>query len=324
MFHEISEGGWKGYVDAEADLPSVGNSLGDARAAIAEESIYLWNGSLWVSTGGSGGGGTWGSITGTLSDQLDLQTALDLKIGGSTGATDNRLLRSDGTGTKTLQTTGITVDDSDGLELPAAAILRFWPSADNFRVVRLTSALWLYANQGGAGFGLDSSGYYFNRPLPLYFGNQSASGTDESILIKDAAGGQLLAGQNFLIRAMNQANTGAGAHGGGVKIYGGNQTNASASSNGGDVTLKGGDVTNTGTGGGVNLQEGTSGAGTRGLITIGRTASSSRIRINSLVGTAGADALTLSNGPTGTAGDPDIYLRMNVNGTDYVFPGWAV
>lgn len=28
---------------------------------------------------GGGGGGTWGSITGTLSDQTDLQTALDSK-----------------------------------------------------------------------------------------------------------------------------------------------------------------------------------------------------------------------------------------------------
>lgn len=36
-------------------------------------------------------------------------------IGGSTGASDNRLLRSDGTGGATLQSTGITADDSDNL-----------------------------------------------------------------------------------------------------------------------------------------------------------------------------------------------------------------
>lgn len=29
---------------------------------------------------GGGGGGTWGSIAGTLSDQTDLQAALDLKM----------------------------------------------------------------------------------------------------------------------------------------------------------------------------------------------------------------------------------------------------
>jgi hypothetical protein len=32
---------------------------------------------------GDGGGGTWGSITGTLSDQADLQTALDAKWTGT-------------------------------------------------------------------------------------------------------------------------------------------------------------------------------------------------------------------------------------------------
>lgn len=36
-------------------------------------------------------------------------------IVGSVGATDNRLVRSDGTGTKTVQSTGITVDDSNNV-----------------------------------------------------------------------------------------------------------------------------------------------------------------------------------------------------------------
>lgn len=36
-------------------------------------------------------------------------------IGGSVGATDNRLVRSDGTGGSTVQSTGITVDDSNNV-----------------------------------------------------------------------------------------------------------------------------------------------------------------------------------------------------------------
>lgn len=36
-------------------------------------------------SGGGGGGGAWGSITGTLSDQTDLQAALDLAIAGGSG-----------------------------------------------------------------------------------------------------------------------------------------------------------------------------------------------------------------------------------------------
>ena len=52
--------------------------------------MYIWDDddADWV-TGGAGGG-TWGSITGTLSSQTDLQTALDAKLalagGGMTGA----------------------------------------------------------------------------------------------------------------------------------------------------------------------------------------------------------------------------------------------
>jgi len=41
-----------------------------------------------VYSGTSGGGGTWGSITGTLSNQTDLQAALDAKV-PYTGATAN-------------------------------------------------------------------------------------------------------------------------------------------------------------------------------------------------------------------------------------------
>lgn len=54
-----------------------------------EEKLYVGDG---VTAGGvevtsGGGGGTWGSITGTLSDQTDLQTALDAKQDELTGLT---------------------------------------------------------------------------------------------------------------------------------------------------------------------------------------------------------------------------------------------
>ena len=49
----------------------------------------------------------------TYLDTID--TSVAGKIGGTVGATDNRVPRSDGTGGKTLQATGITVDDSDNM-----------------------------------------------------------------------------------------------------------------------------------------------------------------------------------------------------------------
>ncbi len=47
--------------------------------------------------------------------QQSVKAYADTKIGGSTGGTDNRLLRSNGAGGTTLQNTGITVDDSDNV-----------------------------------------------------------------------------------------------------------------------------------------------------------------------------------------------------------------
>ena len=49
----------------------------------------------------------------TYLDTID--TSVAGKIGGTVGVTDNRVPRSDGTGGKTLQATGITVDDSDNM-----------------------------------------------------------------------------------------------------------------------------------------------------------------------------------------------------------------
>lgn len=43
--------------------------------------VYKWTGSVWTSM--AGGSSAWGAITGTLSSQTDLQTALDAKSGTS-------------------------------------------------------------------------------------------------------------------------------------------------------------------------------------------------------------------------------------------------
>jgi hypothetical protein len=43
------------------------------------------------------------------------QTAIDAKVGGTVGSTTDRLVKSSGTGAKTLQATGITVDSSNNV-----------------------------------------------------------------------------------------------------------------------------------------------------------------------------------------------------------------
>lgn len=46
-------------------------------------------------------------------------------IGGSAGVTDNRIIRSDGTGGATIQTSAIGIDDSGNLLMPASSVIKF-------------------------------------------------------------------------------------------------------------------------------------------------------------------------------------------------------
>ena len=60
-----------------AALPASGTAVGARYYATDTQVWYSWNGTTWDTEGG--GAGTWGSITGTLSNQTDLQSALDGK-----------------------------------------------------------------------------------------------------------------------------------------------------------------------------------------------------------------------------------------------------
>ncbi len=61
-------------------LPTTGNTTGDIRQALDTGVPYRWNGTAWV-VWISGTSVAWGAITGTLSDQTDLQTVLNAKMG---------------------------------------------------------------------------------------------------------------------------------------------------------------------------------------------------------------------------------------------------
>lgn len=74
----------KGRVDRLEDLPMVGNLDGDAYLVGAEGLTsypeYYWYQNHWEYLGTSGGGGTWGTITGDITTQTDLQDALSTKL----------------------------------------------------------------------------------------------------------------------------------------------------------------------------------------------------------------------------------------------------
>lgn len=104
-------------IDGLSNVTTSGKTTGQA---------LVWNGSAWVAgTISGGGGGTWGSITGTLSSQIDLNTALTGKQDSNSAltalagiATSGLLVRT-GSGTAAARTvtgsTDITVTNGNGV-----------------------------------------------------------------------------------------------------------------------------------------------------------------------------------------------------------------
>jgi hypothetical protein len=105
-----------------AALPTVGET-GKIYITLDTNKIYRWSGSAYIEI--TTGGSVWGAITGTLSNQTDLQTALDAKqpldgdltsIAGLTG-TDG-LLRKTAANTYSLDTNTYALDSSLSGYLP--------------------------------------------------------------------------------------------------------------------------------------------------------------------------------------------------------------
>lgn len=59
------------------------------------------------------------------------------------------------------------------------------------------------------------------------------------------------------------------------------------------------------------------------LVTIG-TGTSTVHRVNAQLGTNASGICTVANGPTGTSGDPAVWWRVNINGTDRAIPAWSI
>jgi hypothetical protein len=80
-----------GVVTLTPESGTIKNGSSSAGSLVVTKG-FLWKlGADWrfVDTSGGGGGGTWGSITGTLSAQTDLQSALDAKLDDSQLDTDS-------------------------------------------------------------------------------------------------------------------------------------------------------------------------------------------------------------------------------------------
>ena len=67
-----------------ASFPATG-SVKTIYVAKDTNKLYRWSGSAYVEVSASANTGVWGSITGTLSNQTDLQNALNGKFDDPTG-----------------------------------------------------------------------------------------------------------------------------------------------------------------------------------------------------------------------------------------------
>lgn len=78
--------------------------------------LFDTSGVLWVSQGG---------------------TAWKALVGGSTGSTDNAVLRADGTSGTNMQSSGVTIDDSDNIVIPGTALVNGTTSAGKNAAVEI-------------------------------------------------------------------------------------------------------------------------------------------------------------------------------------------
>jgi len=81
MYINLPSSSSSNYQDPVADVGSLPATAteGDIRLVLDTGELYYYDGASWQSVVTGSGGATWGSITGTLSNQTDLQTALNTK-----------------------------------------------------------------------------------------------------------------------------------------------------------------------------------------------------------------------------------------------------
>lgn len=80
---------------------------------------------------------------------------------------------------------------------------------------------------------------------------------------------------------------------------------------------------NTSTSSSLRLAGSSSGGGEFIAYSSGHATLAGLIGVVTTLATNGTDAATLLNGPANTAGNPDVWFRMQVNGTTYVIPAWT-
>jgi hypothetical protein len=94
-------------------------------------------------------------ITLTYNDGAGTLTIANTGLGGSTGSTDNRILRSDGTGGATVQASAVTIDDSGNI---SGLALITSTRAGSMGLTNPQNQIVVYGGYPGYGIGFDGNG----------------------------------------------------------------------------------------------------------------------------------------------------------------------
>jgi len=232
---------------------------------------------------GGGGAAVWGSITGSLSAQTDLQTALNAKLNIPSTQTDRAILTSNNAGGTrnnpiTIDSAGDIHGNRDGFAIFSDGTGNPSITLNNYIGFRFNGSLSWYWDGG--------TQYSWSPNNKIIFGQQDIAGSfeikgNDNTAFNDAVNGTIRAG------------------------------NGASSRTGGSLTLQGGS-SSSGTGGDLTLAPGDSTSGTKGDLVLNK--------IKTLA--AASDTMTMTNGPTGTAGNPTKFIRIVVDGSPYVIPLW--
>lgn len=283
-------------------------------------------------TSGGGGGGSvaWGSITGTLSNQTDLQSALDAKLTNPmTTAGDTIYGGVAGAGTRLAKGTGLQL-----YRMNAGATAPEWFTFSG-------------GDLSGPGSATDNAVTRFDGTTGKLVQNSGVTLDDNNVLRFATAGAATNRIQfvNAYIRSYPGDSDSIGIYATQFDVApeGSDGTTSYATLVNGDTRFKqsgqnhylGALTPNSTTqtlyvsdslvfqvakvAGAINA----GGIDSAGIWTIGAASGTQIHVINGATYTAGTDVLTLTNGPTGSVGNPDIYLKVNINGTNYAVPGWA-
>jgi len=265
-------------------------------------------------------------------------------VGGSTGATDNRVLRADGTGGSTLQNSALGIDDSGRLSVTTSGNVAsdiynqqntFGGNSTSGSVFGVYTYM-LASSTANQDFGFGGS-----------WGNAAIVDGNNNDTASKGAGGVAgwARGGNIIFGTVGIAYSGRGTNARLIGVYGHGDT--AVVGGGSTLGTSIGGYFDTGSGGGTvpasgitsalvannlatthdiieGLDNGTLAFAVKdgGIVQMGATSATPKHIINSDTYTTGADALTIGNGPTGKAGAAAGYLKITINGTDRAIPYW--